>query len=257
MKIDNLFDIRDKYVFITGSTRGIGRSIAEGFIANGANVIIHGRNKLLASRVADEIGAFDFVAGDISKMENIESIVNYIQSRIIKLDVLINNAGFEDHCAIEDMTEEFLDNIYDTNTKSHYFITSKLLQLLKKSSEPSIINITSIHDVVPVRNNSPYCISKAAIAMFTKVSALEFGKYGIRVNNLAPGAIRTEMNETLLKDLEEQSGFDFGNWVPLGRVGEAKEIIGPCIFLASKASSYITGTTFYVDGGYKENLLRY
>lgn len=257
MKIDNLFDIKDKYVFITGSTRGIGRSIAEGFIANGANVIIHGRNKEFVSNVAEEIGAFDFVYGDISKMETVDGIINYIKSKISKLDVLINNAGFEDHCCIEEMTEEFLDNIYNTNTKSHYFITSRLVKLLRNSNEPSIINITSIHDVVPVRNNSPYCISKAAIAMFTKVSALEFGKYGIRVNNLAPGAIKTEMNETLLNELEEQHGFDFGNWVPLGRVGEAKEIIGPCIFLASKASSYITGTTFYVDGGYKENLLRY
>ncbi len=100
-------------------------------------------------------------------------------------------------------------------------------------------------------------MAKAAMAMFTKISALEFGQFGIRVNNLAPGAVKTEMNEELLLKLKEENGIDFGSWVPLGRVADSVEMVGPAIFLASKASSYMTGATLYVDGGYKENLLRY
>lgn len=257
MKIKDIFNVEGKYVFITGSTRGIGREIAKGFIENGSKVIIHGRNEEATAKVCKEIGAFDYVAAQLSDMDEVYSLIEKLKYKLERLDVLINNAGFEDHCSVETMTEEMLDKIYNINTKSHYLLTSKLVELLKKAENPSIINVTSIHQVVPVRENSPYCMSKAALAMFTQVSALEFGPLGIRVNNLAPGAIRTEMNAGLIKELEEEKGFEFGKWVPLGRVGDAKEMIGPCIFLASNAASYITGATIYADGGYKENLLRY
>lgn len=257
MKTKSIFDIDGKYVFITGSTRGIGREIAKGFIENGAKVIIHGRLESETAKICKNIGAFDYVTADFSDMNDVYSLVEKLKNKLERLDVLINNAGFEEHCAIDSMTEKMLDNIYNINTKAHYILTSNLVELLKKSDDASIINVTSIHQVVPVRENSPYCMSKAALGMFTQVCSLEFGPLGIRVNNLAPGAIKTEMNAELFKELEEEKGFEFAKWVPLGRIGDAKEMIGPCIFLASKASSYITGTTIYADGGYKENLLRY
>lgn len=253
----DISSVKNKYVFITGSTRGIGREIAKGFIENGANVIIHGSRAIETEKACREIGAMDYVAADLSDMDNVINMVEQLKSKLDKLDVLVNNAGVEEHDSIEEMSLELLDKMYNVNTKSHYFITSKLVVLLKKSDDASIINVTSIHQVVPVRKNSPYCMSKAALGMFTQVSALEFGPMGIRVNNLAPGAIRTEMNAELLKQLEEEKGIEFGEWIPLGRVGDVSEIVGPCIFLASKASSYVTGATLYVDGGYKENLLRY
>lgn len=253
----DIFSVENKYVFITGSTRGIGREVAKGFIENGANVIIHGSRENETKKVCSEIGAMDYVAADLSDMDNVMELVEALKGKLDKLDVLINNAGVEEHDNIEDMSLEMLDKMYNVNTKSHYFITGKLVELLRKSDDASIINMTSIHQVVPVRKNSPYCMSKAALGMFTQVSALEFGSLGIRVNNLAPGAIKTEMNAALLAQLEEERGHKFGVWIPLGRVGDVNEIVGPCIFLASKASSYVTGATLYVDGGYKENLLRY
>ncbi len=257
MLITELFQVAGKYVLITGSTRGIGLAIAKGFIANGSYVIIHGRNEKAVKERASEIGAFSYVYGDFAEALGIQSVINQILEKNIPIDVLINNAGAEVNTTIEGTSSKTLERIYSINTQSHYLLTSKIVPILKRSQYPSIINVTSIHDLVPVRNNSPYCMAKAALGMFTKVSALEFGKFGIRVNNLAPGAIRTEMNQDLLEDLKTNQGLNFDDWIPLCRVGNTTEIVGPCIFLASSASSYITGATLYVDGGYKENLLRY
>jgi gluconate 5-dehydrogenase len=114
--------------------------------------------------------------------------------------------------------------------------------------------MSSIHQKVPVKSNSPYCMAKASMEMFGKVASLEFSKDNIRVNTIAPGAIRTDMNREIIKDMGEEN---FNEWIPLGRVGETSEIFGPTLFLASSASSYVTGTTLYVDGGYMQNLLRY
>ncbi|MFV0504182.1 MAG: SDR family NAD(P)-dependent oxidoreductase [Lachnospirales bacterium] len=257
MKINDLFSVKDKIVMITGSTRGIGRAIAEGFIANGAKVIIHGSSEEKAKKVCQEINAYDFIGASFLNMDEVHEMSNKLKNKFDKIDVLINNAGFEEHFTIDKMKIEMLDDIYNVNTKAHYILTSNLIDLLKKSDYPSIINVTSIHQLIPVRENSPYCMAKAALDMFTKVGALEFGSLGIRVNNLAPGAIATEMNENLLDDLEKETGVSFGQWVPLGRVGDKDEMVGPAIYLASKASSYMTGATLFVDGGYKENLLRY
>ncbi|GMQ60250.1 SDR family oxidoreductase [Vallitalea sediminicola] len=257
MNIQELFSVKDKVVVITGSTRGIGAAIAKGYKEAGASVWIHGRKEESTKRAAEKMGFDKYVAADLSNIQDVEKMVEHIISVESKVDVLINNAGYEDHASIENMDFDLMDKIYDINTKAHYLLFSKLIPLLKKSDSASVINVTSIHDIVAVRNNSPYCMSKAAMGMMSKVAALELGNSGIRVNNLAPGAIATDMNRDLLKKLEEDNGTSFGEWIPLNRVGEVEEMVGPAIFLGSKASSYITGTTIYADGGYKENLLRY
>ena len=122
---------------------------------------------------------------------------------------------------------------------------------MEKAKGASIINVTSIHETVPVRTQAYYCMAKAALSMLTKVAALEFAAKEIRVNNIAPGAIETDMNRELIQEM------DFEQWIPMGRVGNSDEIVGPVIFLASEASSYVTATTVTVDGGYAQNLLRY
>ncbi len=257
MLIEKMFSVSGKYVLITGSTRGIGLAVAKGFIANGSKVIIHGRNEKVVKEKAESLRAFSYVYGSFAEESGTQNVINQLLEKNIPIDVLINNAGAEIHSSIENTSSDILERIYRINTQSHYLLTSKLIPILKRSEYPSIINVTSIHDVVPVRNNSPYCMAKAALGMFTKISALEFGKFGIRVNNKAPGAIQTEMNKDLLDDLKNNKGLNFNDWIPLCRVGDASEMVGPCIFLASRASSYMTGATLYVDGGYKENLLRY
>lgn len=248
--LNNIFDLTGKVAVVTGGARGIGESIAYGLKEAGAKVYIHGSNFERTKKVAEENG-YGFSVSDLSKKEGYQKLIEDISSKETKVDILVNNAGVEYHLPLENATDEYLDDMYNVNLKAPYFIVQGLLPLLKKSKSASVINVTSIHETVPVRNNSSYCMSKASLAMYTKVSALELARYNIRVNNLAPGAIETDLNRDLLKEM------DFSQWIPLKRVGECADLIGPIVFLASEASSYVTGTTLFVDGGYKENLLRY
>lgn len=250
MKSSKLFDLTGKVALVTGGTRGIGEAMAQGLKEAGAKVWIHGTNETILKQISEEKG-YEYCVANLMDLDQIDQMIERINSVETKLDILINNAGYETHSTLEEASEEYLDGIYNVNTKSPYFIVQKLLPLLKESGSASIVNVTSIHEVVPVRENTAYCMSKAALAMYTKVAALELAKYNIRVNNLAPGAIRTDMNKELVDDMS------FDEWIPLGRVGDVSEMIGPTIFLASKASSYMTGATLFIDGGYKENLLRY
>lgn len=245
-----VFDLAGKVAFVTGASRGIGLAIAQGLKDAGATVWVHARTQKNIEAVAKENG-FNYTYGDLADMASLEKIVADITSKEDKLDILVNNAGYEIHSPVDEMTESDLNMMYNINAKSPVFLVKQLVPFLKKSKAGSIINVTSIHQEVPVRENSYYCMAKAALGMYTKTAALELAKYNIRVNNLAPGAIFTDMNRELVE------AMDFNQWIPMGRVGETHELIGPAIFLASDASSYVTGATLFVDGGYKENLLRY
>lgn len=133
-------------------------------------------------------------------------------------------------------------------------LTQLLLPLLRRSGHASIINVTSIHAFVPHPGNFPYNMAKAALDMFTKSMAQELSPEGIRINNLAPGAVETDINGQILADMGHEN---FNQWIPIGRVAQTDEMIGPVLFLASDASRYITGTTLLADGGYLQNLVRY
>lgn len=245
-----LFQIDGKIALVTGGTRGIGLAIAKGLKEAGAKVYIHGREFDSIKRVAEEYG-FEFLHADLGNKVERNHMIEELKQRETKLDVLINNAGFEKPVPIVDSEEADLEEVYRVNTQSAYVFIKELESLLEKGINASVINITSIHETVPVREQSYYCMSKAALAMLTKVAALELASKKIRVNNIAPGAIETDMNRELIKTME------FDQWIPLGRVGNAEEIVGPVLFLVSDAASYVTATTITVDGGYSQNLLRY
>lgn len=245
-----LFDLTGKTALVTGGTRGIGLAIALGLKEAGADVWIHGSRRESTEKAAAQYG-FSYLYGDLKDSKSLETMVKPLMDSTDTLDVLVNNAGFETHCPVESAMEEEMDSVYNVNAKSPFFLLQKLLPMLRKSEGASVINVTSIHQKVPVRENGYYCMAKASLSMFTKVAALELAKENIRVNNLAPGAILTDMNRELVENME------FEQWIPLERVGRAEELVGPAVFLASAASSYVTGTTLYVDGGYSENLLRY
>jgi NAD(P)-dependent dehydrogenase (short-subunit alcohol dehydrogenase family) len=171
-----------------------------------------------------------------------------------RLDALVNNAGVEIIMPVERMNMDTFDLIWRVNVRAPVELTHLLLPLLRKAGGASVINVTSIHQETPYPNNSAYSMSKAALGMFTKTAALEFTPYGVRVNNLAPGAVETEINREVIEEIGRDS---FGEWIPLGRVAQTDEMIGPALFLASDASSYVTGTTLYADGGHLQNLVRY
>ncbi len=167
--------------------------------------------------------------------------------------MLVNNAGVEIIMPIEHMDMDRFDQIWRVNVRAPVQLTHLLLPALKRA-RGSIINITSIHDTMPYPNNSAYSASKAALAMFTKTIAVELAPQGVRVSNFAPGAVETEINRDVIREIGEEK---FAGWIPLGRVAQTDEMIGPALFLASAASSYVTGATLVADGGYLQNLVRY
>lgn len=249
--IENYFNLKNKSVLITGSTRGIGKALAKGFSDANCNVWVHGRKAQDCQKVAEVLGV-NWIDGDLSKQEDIEKIVNHFLV-LGKLDILINNAGVEFSDSIETFDTEVLDKTFDINVKAAALLTHKLLPLLKKAKGGNVLNVTSIHQETPYPKRIAYSMSKAALGMMTKCLALELAPYNIRVNNFAPGAVRTEINQEVVDAMEKE----FQAWIPLGRVAYVEEMIGTALYLCSDASSYATGSTIYIDGGYREHIVRY
>ena len=253
MSSHDLFSLTGKVALVTGSTRGIGRAIAEGFAAAGARVYVHGRSAREGARVADEIGGV-FLHADLEQPSDVETLVADLTKAEERLDVLVNNAGIEIKATLEHLEPDELARVMRVNFGAPVQLTRLALPLLRRSGAASVINVTSIHDHVPYFGNSAYCSAKAALAMFTRTVALELAPEGIRVNTIAPGAVETDINREIL---DEIGRHNFSEWIPLGRVAQTSEIVGPAIFLASRAASYVTGATLVVDGGYSHHLVRY
>lgn len=244
----------DRIALVTGSTGGIGRAIARGFAAKGAKVWVHGREEDAARELAQELGG-EYIVADFSERDAVQRLIDTLTERETRLDVLVNNAGVEIVMPFDSLDMENFDFIWEVNVRAPVRLTHALLPLLRKpAGGASVINVTSIHDAVPYPHNVAYSMSKAALAMFTKTVAVELGPQGIRVNNFAPGAVETEINREVIQDIGEDN---FREWIPLGRVAQVDDMIGPAVFLATDASRYVTGATLYADGAYMHNLVRY
>lgn len=253
MEAVNPFSVRDKIALVTGSTSGIGLTLAQGLTAAGAEVWGHGPTdehtadlrRLLDGRV---------VVADFTQPEQIAAMAETLNHTLPRLDILVNNAGIEIVMPLERWDMDIFQKTMQVNLNAPVMLTHRLLPLLKQSSGASVINLTSVHETVPYPHNAAYSMSKAALGMFTRVMALELAPYNIRVNNLAPGAVETNLNREVL----DQIGRDkFAQWIPLGRVATADEMIPPVLYLGSDASRYTTGTTLYNEGGFMQNLVRY
>jgi NAD(P)-dependent dehydrogenase (short-subunit alcohol dehydrogenase family) len=245
-------DLSNKVAVVTGSSRGIGRAIGEAFVRAGARVWFHGPGDDVKS-VAAALGQ-PSVCADFTRAGDVDAMARTIAAAESRLDILVNNAGIEPIMPLVEMNMSRFDACFAVNVRAPMQLTTALLPLLRASGSGSIINITSIHESVPYPHNSAYSMSKAALAMFTKTASIELAPLGIRVNNLAPGAIETDIN----RDVIERIGRDkFAQWIPAGRVGTTDEVVGPALFLASDAASYVSGATLYADGAYRHHLVRY
>lgn len=245
--------LEGRIALVTGSTGGIGRAIAEGFAAQGAKVWVHGRREAAGRALAEQLGG-RFVQADLAHESEVARLADALLENEQQLDILVNNAGVEIIMPVEQLDLAKLDLMWAVNVRAPIQLTHALLPLLRRAQGASIINVTSIHDTMPYPHNAAYSLSKAALAMFTKAAAVELAPLGIRVNNFAPGAVETEINREVIREVGEDK---FREWIPLGRVAQADEMIGPALFLASSMSSYMTGATLYVDGAYLQNLVRY
>lgn len=248
-----LFDLTGKVALVTGSSRGLGKAIALGFAAAGADVIVTSRTLPSLQEVAGQIEALGrrslAVACDVSRWAEVERLVAAVYEKFGRCDVLVNNAGIvQTMTPLTQTSEEMFDHFYGVNTKGPMHLAAAVAKHMIPAGGGTIVNIVTMGGLRPAGHLALYCSSKAALIALTRSMADEWASQGIRVNAIAPGPFLTDMME----DLEHQSpGFiKYSEDVTmLKRAGHADEIVGPAIFLASQASSYMTGQTISVCGG--------
>jgi dehydrogenase/reductase SDR family protein 4 len=246
------FDLSGKVAVVTGGSRGIGRSIALGLAQYGADVVVASRKQEDLDVVAGEIRELGRRAAAIAThMRNREDIERLVQSTLDqfgKIDILVNNAGTNPYFGpLMELEERTWDQVMTVNLKGYFLLSQAAAKGMIERKSGNIINMSSTGG----RRASPmlgcYSISKAGVIMLTQVLAQELGPHGIRVNAIAPGVIQTRFSEALWAGEDVRSGITAQ--IPLGRIGQADEMAGIAVWLASDASSYVTGQTILLDGG--------
>lgn len=246
------FQLEGKKALITGGGRGIGRAIAIGFAEAGADVILFSRTLSDLEEVKgkiEELGRNVWIyQTDVTSRQEVAGAVKLAKEEAGRIDVLINNAGMNIRTPALDVPDEEWDQIMNTNLKSAFMVSQEVGAIMKdQGTGGRIINISSVAGHVALRTGIAYGATKAALNQMTKILAFEWGKYDINVNAIGPWYFETPLTEGLLKN--EEYVNDILSVTPLKRIGQLPELVGPAVFLASDASSYISGQTIYVDGG--------
>jgi gluconate 5-dehydrogenase len=246
--MNKLFDLTGRLALVTGSSRGIGRAIAEGYVAAGARVVINGRDAGAVNATVKAIGANAVAAPfDVTNSASVDAAVELIEQNHGPIDILVNNAGMTKRMPFTDFPESDWRQIMATNLDSVFFVTQSVARRMIPRSRGKIVNICSVMSELGRPTIAPYVASKGAVKMLTKSMCAEFAKHGITANGISPGYFGTELNQALMADEK------FSSWVcgrtPAGRWGKVEELQGAAIFLASDASSFVNGHILFVDGG--------
>ena len=246
-----------KVAIVTGSGSGIGQAIAIRFATEGASVVVDYRGHIdqaqeTASKAEAAGGKAILVQADVSVLADTQNLVDQAYKQLGRCDILVNNAGIEKEAAFWDVTEADYDAVLDVNLKGAFFLTQAFVRRLRDAKLPGrIVNISSVHEDMVFPNFSTYCVSKGGIRMLMRDLAVELGPLGITINNIAPGAIATPINTKMMADKAELDAL-LAN-IPLGRMGTPEEVAGLALFLASDDGAYVTGSTYFVDGGLSRN----
>ena len=241
--------LQNKTALITGGGTGIGLACARLFAKEGARVAIFGRRQHRLDQAQKEIGSGVLaVQGDITQKQDTERLVETAVKQLGKVDILINNAGTFAPSPLHETDDDLWDQTFNINMRGVFQLTRKVLPHMVRQGSGSIIHISSILGMIAVPGTSAYNASKGALNQFSKSIAVEYGAQGIRSNAVCPGMIETEMTEELRSDKALMQEFLKG--YPLGRFGQPEEVAQACLFLASDESTYITGATLPIDGGY-------
>ena len=245
--------LKEKVAVVTGGSGGLGQGICQRLAQEGAKIVVdyhsHADEAEKVKEKIEQLGSEALIVqADLSKVEQINNLVQKSLDRFGKVDILVNNAGIEKRADFWDVTEADYDLVLNLNLKAVFFTTQAVVKHFRATSNKGkIINISSVHEELPFPHFTSYCASKGGVKMIMRNLAVELGPMGITINNVAPGAIATPINHDLLNNPELLKKVT--NNIPLGRLGEPEDVSGIVAFLASDEAKYITGSTFYVDGG--------
>lgn len=242
-----------KVAIITGSDSGIGRAIALLFAAEGASVVInyaHAQDKAqeVLNLIEQKHGRAIVIQADVSQYQQATNLIQQTVDHFGRLDIMVNNAGMEIHNSFLDVSEEQFDRVVSIDLKGAFFCAQAAArEMVKRKIAGRIVNISSVHEDLPMPKNAPYCCAKGGLRMMTRTICLELAPYNITVNNIAPGAVDTPIDADVKADPEKMKALL--DEIPLHRMGQPDEIAKLALYLASDASAYVTGATYIIDGG--------
>lgn len=246
-------ELKGKVAIVTGGNSGIGAAIVLALAKQGANVVIdYISNPKATDELERQVAALGDqavgVKADVSKVSDLQNLIDSAVKKFGRLDVMVNNAGIETRTSVLDTTEEQYEKVLEVNLKSAFFGTQiAAKQMIKQGGGGRIINITSVHEDWPMPGNIAYCLSKGGVRMLTRTSGVELAKHNILVVGVGPGAVATPINTSTMKDPKLMQRLRTA--IPLGRMAKPEEISNVVVFLASDKASYLTATTIYADGG--------
>lgn len=248
---DKLFSVKDQIVLVTGGSRGIGRALAGGFAARGAQVVIAGREIASLNKTASDISTgskpVKAIACDVSDPDQVQRLVDETVAACGRIDTLISVAGVNKRMRAENYQIDEFDWIMDINLRGAFVVAQTVGRHMIARKSGCLINIDSLNTYAPLPGVTPYAMSKAGVLMMTRALAQEWGAHGVRVNSIAPGFFPTDLSRKLWAQ-EKMSHWGKTN-TPLGKLGDVADLVGAAIFLASPASAFVTGQTIRVDGG--------
>ncbi|HEX2910313.1 MAG TPA: SDR family oxidoreductase [Chloroflexia bacterium] len=245
--------LENKVAIVTGGDSGIGRAIVLELAKEGAAVTInYHSNEEAANEVKQQVeqggGKALVLQGNVATIQDLQKLVDQTVQTFGRLDIMVNNAGMETRTSVLDSSEKDFDLVMGVNLKGAFFGTQLAAkQMIKQGKGGRIINISSVHEDWPMPGNAPYCCAKGGMRMLTRNAGVELAEHGITVVAVGPGAVDTPINKGTLADPEKKAALN--NAIPLGRVAQPSEIAGLVVWLASDKASYVTSTTYFIDGG--------
>jgi glucose 1-dehydrogenase len=254
--------LQDKVALITGASTGIGAGVAARFAAEGARVAVNYRSNSPKDREAAETAAAGFatksiaVEADVSRRDQVEAMVARVVSELGRIDICINNAGIEIKRDFLDTTDDEWNRVLGVNLYGSFVVAQACArEMVKQGGGGRLIFMSSVHEDISFPGYTSYCASKGAIRMMMRNLCIELAPHGITANNIAPGAIATPINQAVLNDPVAYKNAV--SEIPLGRFGKPEDVAGVAVFLASDEAAYVTGSTYYVDGGLTQQVTMY